>query len=82
MPLWDQIYHEQQLLGEGTNILSDDRGSLEVLQLESESIAQISVFGFAMPKDNSIMLLGIFRKIWALRRIRDPFYRSFVNGNR
>lgn len=44
--------------------MSDDKGSVGAIKPESESIAQVSAFGFAQPTGNNNTTLGILRKIW------------------
>ena len=56
---------QQQLLKESANTSSDDEGSFGVIKLGSESIAQVSAFGFAKPNGSNNTTLGIFRKIWS-----------------
>ncbi|KAH8667940.1 hypothetical protein BGZ60DRAFT_528284 [Tricladium varicosporioides] len=50
----------------GQQLLEEGKGeSLEAIKLESESIAQVSAFGFAKPNGNNNTTLGIFEKIWS-----------------
>jgi hypothetical protein len=62
-------------LEESTNTSSDGGGSFGVIKLQSESIAQVSAFGFAKPNGNNNTTLEIFRKIWS----HDTDPRSFIS---
>jgi len=66
------------LLEESANTSSDDGGSFGIIKLESESIAQVSAFGFAKPNGNNNTTLGIFRKIWSHDKDPHSFLSKFT----